>query len=373
MGSAVKDELTVYFSLPSLRGLFTDSPSQWVPGGAEVQMASLARGFAALDDVEVVLIFDPPMPDIKEPGIHLAGPWHPVHKRVPILSRVVQQHRANRSLPRLSARAVLLQSQVESQLLAQYARRSGIKLAYRVNGDSLVDGSALRAGETLTEVQQIIRDADLVITQSEHQRALALANLGVDSVVIRSGVTIGSPPCIPGPGHHILWVGRCDPIKRPWAFVELAKRFPDRAFVMVMTPGHRLLFDEVSTEAEMVPNLTLLEGRARDEVLALYEEASVVVSTSISEGMPNVLIEAGLAGRPFLSYAVDPAGLLADGKIGICAGNDFEVLCAELLRLLDDASARATIGRTARMHAEATWDIDVAVRCYVDAFTGLFA
>lgn len=372
MGSVVNDGLTVYFALPSLRGLFAQR-AQWPPGGAEVQMASLARGLAAVEGVEVVLVFDSPIPDIREPGIHVAGPWDPVHKRVPILSRVVQQHRASRSLPRLSSRGVLLQSQVESQLLARYARRSGIKLAYRVNGDSLVDGSALRAGETLTEVQQIIRNADLVITQSDHQRALAQVNLGVDSVVIPSGVTIGPAPSIPGPGHHVLWIGRCDPIKRPWVFVELAKRCPDHTFVMVMTPGHRLLFDEIATEAEMAPNLTLLESRARDELLALYEDSSLVVSTSISEGMPNVLIEAGLAGRPFLSYAVDPAGLLADGSIGICAGNDFEVLHAQLLKLLSDASARARIGHAARAHAETAWALDVAVGGYVDAFVGLFA
>jgi glycosyltransferase involved in cell wall biosynthesis len=290
------------------------------------------------------------------------------------VSRLINRRRAEGAFPALTPRRVFFQSQVEPGLLTDAARRLGVKIAYRVNGDSLVDGSDLRAGETLTLVQESIRTADLVITQTERQRRLAEDNLGVTSIVIESGVRMRAcPSTSASEGEHVLWVGRCDPIKRPWVFVELAKRFPDQRFVMLMTPGTRLLYDEIHAEAAGVPNLTMLDSRPHAEALALYDRALTVVSTSISEGMPNVMIEAAMAGRPFLSYAVDPGGLLADGRIGRCSANDFERLCADLAALLGDPELRVRIGDAARAHAEQHWDVEHAARAYLDAFEGLFA
>lgn len=367
-------DLTVYFALPSFRGLFTGNHDEWMPGGAEVQMAALARAFAAAQGVRVVLIFDAPVPRIAEQGITVAGPWKPIERGVPLVSRVINRRRADGAFPALSPKRVFLQSQVEPALLTDAARRNGVKIAYRVNGDSLVDGSDLRAGETLALAQERIRTADLVITQTERQRRLAEANLGISSVVIGSGAAMRPRPTgTPGGGSHVLWVGRCDPIKRPWVFVELAKRFPSTPFAMLMTPGTRLLYDEIRTEAALVPNLTMLDSRPHDEALALYDNALAVVSTSISEGMPNVLIEAAMAAKPFLSYAVDPGGVLADGRIGIAAGNDFEAVCAALAGLLDDRALRARIGEAARAYAEANWDVAATVDAYLDAFDRLFA
>ncbi|MDZ4180818.1 MAG: glycosyltransferase family 4 protein, partial [Coriobacteriia bacterium] len=237
---------------------------------------------------------------------------------------------------------------------------------------SLVDGSVLRRGETLGLVHDHISAADLVITQSERQRQLAMENLGVDSVVVGSGIPIPPPSAELPEDGYVLWVGRCDPIKRPWVFLELAKRAPERRFAMVLTPGLPLLFDELHTEAAGIPNLEMISRVPYAEMQELYAGSGLVVSTSISEGMPNVFIEAAAAGRPFVSYAVDPQGLLTDGRAGVCAGNDFDVLTDVVRELMADPVKRTRMGMEGRALAERTWDVRLTARRYVDALCSLF-
>ncbi len=84
--------------------------------------------------------------------------------------------------------------------------------------------------------------------------------------------------------------------------------------------------------------------------------ADVVVSCSGTEGMPGVLIEAGLSGRP--AVATDVGGvaqIVRDGETGLLvAPGDVAGLTAALARALPE---RDRLGASARAHCLATFEI----------------
>jgi glycosyltransferase involved in cell wall biosynthesis len=120
-----------------------------------------------------------------------------------------------------------------------------------------------------------------------------------------------------------LWIGWLHPYKRPLEFVELARAVPEARFWMVGVPESgeqgRELAAAVARAAETVPNLTLLAPRPRSEIGSLIDRAVAVVSTSLTEGMPNVFLEAWARGVPALALAHDPDGVLERERLGGCA------------------------------------------------------
>jgi glycosyltransferase involved in cell wall biosynthesis len=93
--------------------------------------------------------------------------------------------------------------------------------------------------------------------------------------------------------------------------------------------------------------------------------ADVVVSCSRTEGMPGVLIEAGLSGRP--AVATDVGGvaeIVRDGETGMLVRpGDVGGLTAALVRALAE---RSRLGVAARAHCLATFEIGVVADGWAD-------
>jgi glycosyltransferase involved in cell wall biosynthesis len=93
--------------------------------------------------------------------------------------------------------------------------------------------------------------------------------------------------------------------------------------------------------------------------------ADVVVSCSRTEGMPGVLIEAGLSGRP--AVATDVGGvaeIVRDGETGLLVRpGDVGGLTAALVRALAE---RSRLGAAARAHCLATFEIGVVADGWAD-------
>jgi glycosyltransferase involved in cell wall biosynthesis len=100
--------------------------------------------------------------------------------------------------------------------------------------------------------------------------------------------------------------------------------------------------------------------------------ADVVVSCSRTEGMPGVLIEAGLSGRP--AVATDVGGvaeIVRDGETGVLVRpGDVDGLTAALVRALAE---RSGLGAAARAHCLATFEIGVVADGWADLLRTLGA
>jgi glycosyltransferase involved in cell wall biosynthesis len=93
--------------------------------------------------------------------------------------------------------------------------------------------------------------------------------------------------------------------------------------------------------------------------------ADVVVLSSRTEGMPGLLIEAGLTGRPVVATDVGAvAEIVADNETGVVVpGGDIDALAAGLARALADNGA---MGRAARARCLDRFEIGVVADIWAD-------
>jgi glycosyltransferase involved in cell wall biosynthesis len=216
--------------------------------------------------------------------------------------------------------------------------------------------------------QVAYRVAERILPVSDFNRRWAL-QLGADPArvqTIHNGVNpslyrqVGAEPEVP----TLSFVGRIDPLKDLHTLV--------RAFALVRekVPSARLrLFGPVSkanesyrdSVAQLVSELSLagavtFEGPSNGSRPAI-EAGSIVVLSSISEGLPFSLIEAMMCGRATVSTDVGGVAECLDpeGRSGVVVPARDPVEFADAcVRLLMDDELRHTMAAAARQHALAT-------------------
>lgn len=158
-------------------------------------------------------------------------------------------------------------------------------------------------------------------------------------------------PRVPkSPTPKVIFLGRLDPIKRPWLFVELARRFREVEFVLLGRPQFSGAGAWVQGDLPgNVRPLGHLHGEAKYRELS---SAWALINTSIHEALPISFLEALLCETPLVSCQ-DPGGLVSrfgayvgrwdgDGTDGLSA---FE---AALRRMLQEKSAAQNLGSEGR-------------------------
>jgi asparagine synthase (glutamine-hydrolysing) len=126
---------------------------------------------------------------------------------------------------------------------------------------------------------------------------------------------------------------------------EIAKARPDVHFLLA---GYGKLHDRIVQRIDMLGlrDRLVLPG-AVTELGLIYAAVDVILLTSLTEGLPNVVIEAQAAGRPVVAAAVGGVSeAVADGRTGcVVRGRSPQRLADAVLNMLDDpiwaARARA--------------------------------
>jgi len=186
--------------------------------------------------------------------------------------------------------------------------------------------------------------ADTIVVQTQKQAHLCEERFRRTPMLIRS---------VSEPGElsdrepeAFIWIGRLDAIKKPLEFVRLARTLPDARFWMVpvrstnSTQGSRL-WRVIERAARVLPNFEVVPSCPRSELLPLMERAVAIVSTSESEGMPNVFLEAWSRGIPALALHHDPDGIISRYGLGGFATGRRERFAELALELWDGRAARA--------------------------------
>lgn len=148
----------------------------------------------------------------------------------------------------------------------------------------------------------------------------------------------------------VVFLGRLDPIKRPWIFAELARRLPDVDFFFL---GKTHFQGTGCWEPGPSPgNLHWLGHVDGDRKRQLLSEAWALVNCSIHESLAVSFLEALACETPLLA-AVDPGGVVS--RYGLFAGrwegsglDGLPRFAAALSRLLEDGELRRRLGREGR-------------------------
>jgi glycosyltransferase involved in cell wall biosynthesis len=158
----------------------------------------------------------------------------------------------------------------------------------------------------------------------------------------------------------LIFVGAMTPQKQPDRFVEVVGhlRAEGRSF-RAMLVGNGPLAGPLAGVAA-AQGVELLGSRS--DVPELLRRADVLVFTSrpTGEGMPGVLIEAGLSGLPAVSTPVPGAAtVVADGRTGVIVDDSVGSMAHAVGQLLDDPVRRAAMGAAARSRCESEFTLDL--------------
>jgi len=199
--------------------------------------------------------------------------------------------------------------------------------------------------------------ADLVVAEGDEVAQEWVHRFGVPPGRVVSAPNGRDPEVFhPGNGSDgggrplVLFVGALTSGKRPDRFVEVvADLRVGGASLRAGLIGDGPLRDAVAGAA-VAAEVELLG--ARSDVQLQMQRADILVfpSRPAGEGMPGVLIEAGLSGLPVVATAVPGVrSIVEDGETGFIVGvDDRAAMVAATARLLDDAGLRSRMGRAAR-------------------------
>ena len=216
-----------------------------------------------------------------------------------------------------------------------------------------------------------LRMADAVIVQNVAQQTLLRQHFQRHGVLIQNGYE--EPGARPGrPDGPVLWAATVKPLKRPELFVDLARRLPQRQFLMVGGPGATAdgpaTFERIAQLARGLPNLRLTGHVPYAEVGQHFDGAALVLNTSDYEGLPNTFMQAWLRGIPTLSF-VRPES--APGCSGTIACDGLDDMAARVEALCARPAAWTAASLACRRHFETHHTVQAAVQRYLEVFDGV--
>jgi glycosyltransferase involved in cell wall biosynthesis len=216
--------------------------------------------------------------------------------------------------------------------------------------------------------RRLLARADAVAAEGEEVRDECIARLGVPPRQVTVAPNGRDPevfhPQDGTPGSEpprVTFVGALTEGKGPDRFIDVvgalrARGAPLTAVVIGDGPLRQALAGPARTAGvELLgPRGDIADQLRRTDVM-------VFPSRPAGEGMPGVLIEAGLSGVAVVATSVPGvASIVKDGETGfVVPVDDVTEMVAAVTRLLDDADLRSSMGRAARLHCLDNFSMDV--------------
>lgn len=241
-------------------------------------------------------------------------------------------------------------------ITAWFCRRHGKRFITRIASDlACIPGKQLIRFWRDRKIYEFgLRNADLIVAQSEQQRTLLRQNYGLKSEVLDMAVEMPSGPQ-PAKDIDVLWVSNLRPVKRPEVVLDLARRLPDVRFVLAggALPGAEEYFHSVTKAASELPNVTCPGAVPYADVGAYFSRARIFLNTSQIEGFPNTFLQAWVRGVPVVTF-FDPDSLIKQRQLGRTAV-DLDDMVDAIRSFLSDEQERQRAGERSRAYAIATF------------------
>jgi glycosyltransferase involved in cell wall biosynthesis len=199
-----------------------------------------------------------------------------------------------------------------------------------------------------------------MVTQTKTQQARLSKSAGRDSTVIPNICPHIAQNPISGQDGPLLWLGSIQPKKRPHLLLDIAEKLPDLSFVMAggAMKKHQQLYSEIAERSQRMRNVEYLGFVPYERTLALLEQSSMLVSTSVAdaEGFPNVLLQAWGLGLPTVA-TVDPDQIAQQHDMGYYC-EDADAMASSLRHLAYDHEMRLAKGLNAYRYVRAYHTVD---------------
>jgi glycosyltransferase involved in cell wall biosynthesis len=221
-----------------------------------------------------------------------------------------------------------------------------------------------------------LRRCNVVVAVSDAVASELVSRDGVpaDKVAV---IPNGRDPSIYRPDHvdhasgvpRLIWVGQLDVTKRPEIFIEVIQKLADEGIMVEATMvGDGPRGSELSVAAAKAG--VSMTGR-RADVPDLLASADLFVFTGRPpEGMPGVLIEAGMSGLATVTTRVPGADeVISDSVTGILVDVDDRVGLFEGVKsLVTDVTRRREMGIEARARCIESFSIDATISLWRELF-----
>lgn len=338
-------------------------------GGAEVQQGVLIR-LLQRDGYRVSVItqdFGQPQRALVE-GVTVHKTWRQ-NDGIPVLRFLHPRLTATwRALKAADADIYYLRSaSMLAGILAEFCRRYGRRCVYAAASDAdFVPGHRqIRFARDRLLYAHGLRKVDHIVVQNQAQLEACRRNFGRHATLIPSCYELPLTPtrCT---GEFVLWAGRVHPEKRPEVFLELARRLPQRRFMLIGgSGGDGAYYERIREAAAALPNVQCTGFLPLNEAELWFDRARVVVNTSTYEGMPNTFMQAWARGVPTLA-TVDVGAQVHK------AFQKIEDMKHEIERLFSDEPYWAALSRQCKDYFERAHSADAVLKRYAEVFEGLY-
>jgi len=245
-------------------------------------------------------------------------------------------------------------------ILQFLSKKIGFKFVWACASDSdlwrlkLHSAAELRSIPTYLLKRRGISRADTILVQTNQQKKLVETQFHRDAILQKNTQPVPTDVLVKSVDElRIVWVANFKPLKQPDLFIDLAVHFQGLTtarFIMFGRPGYGEWQCKLESRMRQLENLSYMGSVSQKKVNDYLCGAHILVNTSEYEGFSNTFIQAWMRKIPVVSLNVDPDRLLSEGGLGFYSEN-FQNLCRDVGRLINDRQLRESIGEKACQYA----------------------
>ena len=235
-------------------------------------------------------------------------------------------------------------------------------------------GALMRRSASVVAVSEATRSETIEMFHVDPERIVTIPN-AVAAGRMRPGrprEEVRTEIGVSADAHMVLSVGALTWEKDPLGQLAIAEAAMRRApGVVLVLAGDGPLRRDLESEIEErgLAGVVRLLG-VRQDVPDLLAASDVLLLASSTEGMPAVVIEAGLLGLPVAAHALGGVpDVVESGRTGVLAApGDRDGLAASLADLLRDGNRRAAMGRAAAERCRGAFEISAVALRYLEVY-----